>query len=362
MAVSRDAVRRRWRLVQRIADQIAALQSLPLLELPHREWRWLVESHRRLQHVQRRGWQAALPVCQADLLHRLRSLLRQLDSLHNAAESLSVSPPVASERDLLLDLEGLEGEFSEVGFDLRARTVWVVTEPIVLDHIDFGPFRIVLHIAQLGRSKPYDVVPQDPNPSGEDTQVVHPHVRSNDLCEGQGRAALQRALSQGQLYEFFLGVRQILATYNAGSAYVPLSRWRGVRCRDCGGSSDEDSVMGCQRCEADLCLDCAESCEACDGTCCAGCRETCPDCDRPVCSACLEDCADCGETFCRQCLTDGRCPACGEVPDDPEPDEEDSDAGSLPDAAPQDEASQPASTASGPEVHTLCLEQAAVPG
>ena len=54
------------------------------------------------------------------------------------------------------------------------------------------------------------------------------------LCEGEGRLPVLRALEQGRLLDFFLLVRNVLSTYNPDGAHLPLSRWRGAPCTDCG--------------------------------------------------------------------------------------------------------------------------------
>jgi len=59
-------------------------------------------------------------------------------------------------------------------------------------------------------------------------------VREEDLCEGEGRGPIQKAIRQGRFYDLFVLINQILQTYNGDSAYVPLSRWEGSSCPDCG--------------------------------------------------------------------------------------------------------------------------------
>jgi hypothetical protein len=77
---------------------------------------------------------------------------------------------------------------------------------------------------------------------------THPHVREKLLCEGDGAASIRRALAEGRLLDFFTLVRQVLETYNPGSAYVELSRWNGVTCKDCGYIMPGDGYGTCDLC------------------------------------------------------------------------------------------------------------------
>ena len=97
----------------------------------------------------------------------------------------------------------------------------------------FGPFEIRLDWRQLGSATPYRVVALDPHPAAKDTDVTHPHVQEEQLCEGEGRSAVRAALAEGRLYDFFLLVSQLLHTYGRGSAYVELDNWDGIPCDDC---------------------------------------------------------------------------------------------------------------------------------
>ena len=57
-----------------------------------------------------------------------------------------------------------------------------------------------------------------------------------------------RRLASGRLLDFFVLVRQILQTYNDGSAHVPLDDWEARSARIVTrGSRDEGS--SCERCD-----------------------------------------------------------------------------------------------------------------
>ena len=65
---------------------------------------------------------------------------------------------------LLADLEALKDEFTEVRWDLREKTLSVVTEPVVVKGIELGRFEILLEYRNLGLTRPYRVIALDPNP------------------------------------------------------------------------------------------------------------------------------------------------------------------------------------------------------
>src|ERR1700732_4445519 len=133
--------------------------------------------------------------------------------------------------------------------------------------IDLGPFEIRLYWDRIGDRRTYEVIALEPNPAGESRETVHPHVRGEQLCEGDGRASIDRALRAGRLLDFFQIVSRILATYNSGSACPTLSDCKGCPCADCGDVVCEDDAYGCDRCSDSLCRECLSSCVRCDSLC-----------------------------------------------------------------------------------------------
>ena len=55
-------------------------------------------------------------------------------------------PTCPSLREIYAELMGLVDEFPEVEFDLRGHTLSVVTDPVTLDDMSLGPFRIELDL------------------------------------------------------------------------------------------------------------------------------------------------------------------------------------------------------------------------
>ncbi|HVX63244.1 MAG TPA: hypothetical protein VHC19_21665, partial [Pirellulales bacterium] len=201
-------------------------------------------------------------------------------------------------------------EFEEVDADFGEGTIAVTTEPITLSDIFLGPFQIRLAWRDLDEPSPYRVIALEAHPAGTNDGVTHPHVQDEQLCEGEGRQAIEAALAQGRIGDFFLVVAQTLRTYSQGHAYVELSRWRGLVCSDCGAHVDEDEQCVCERCDAEVCSGCSSSCHSCDRGLCSDCATSCEDCQQPLCESCQTACAGCQKMCCEGCLDEGLCSAC----------------------------------------------------
>jgi hypothetical protein len=221
--------------------------------------------------------------------------------------------PVATPKQIAEDLVALSDEFEEVELDMRARTITARTQPIELKGLYLGPFSIVLSWSLIGTGCPYEVVAVDPQPASRNDEVVHPHVQSNMLCEGDARLPIQRALQQGRLFDYFVVVRQVLETYNSGSAYVDIDKWNGGCCADCDWSFPADEGYSCEHCTSVVCGECVSTCSCCDVFMCGECTGRCEKCEQPFCFACLELCSDCRSDCCKECLTDEKCFTCRQV-------------------------------------------------
>jgi len=218
--------------------------------------------------------------------------------------------------DVVEELLQIEEEFGEIKLDLKARTISVITESIVLEGILFGSFEIRLslnEIKKLATESPYKIVALEPNPAGNDCDVTHPHVSHEKLCEGDGFIPIRKAIQQGRLSDFFTIIIQILQTYNPDSPYVSLDDWEGVSCYDCGYTVTGDDCYYCEDCDRDYCSSCSTYCQICDTTICLGCSYECPACNQPACKHCIVTCAACDETYCKDCVNEkGLCNSCQE--------------------------------------------------
>jgi hypothetical protein len=241
--------------------------------------------------------------------HRaLSNLLNEIDITRRAIDPDQEPSLMMGPADVFGDLQSLEDEFVVVHCDLRQERLSVTTESIELEGVTLGPFEIRIDWSQklLG----YEVIARDPQPAARAPDVTHPHVECRQLCEGAGRLAIQSALCQGRLADFFIVVRQILETYNPHSAHVALDAWFGRDCPDCGGTLDDEDGSRCEECSTDFCGACVESCRVCDALNCDHCQEHCPECEAPVCPGCLTTCVRCNHNLCERCQNARSCSNC----------------------------------------------------
>jgi len=274
-------------------------------------WTELAGLRRQYELAIRRGWPAAAQRIRRKSYAVVEALRREIDTLDDKITALFEPPSICSPREVCEELLALADSFSNVEFDRSKQWITVTTEPIELDDVELGAFRIRLDLRRLGTSQPYRVLAVDPHPAASCASTLHPHVQEEVLCEGEGREALQRALADGRLYDFFAIVRQILRTYNSSSAYVTLEDWHGTVCGDCGDTvSDAESCSGCNE---PSCGDCVSCCKRCHVSLCGECVVPCEGCNAKHCEKCLQRCQRCEEPFCKPCLTENQCDDCREA-------------------------------------------------
>jgi len=337
------------RAALRIHDHLAGTGRLKgLATLPTSQWddtRGLIG---RLECSLARGWRAASDSLLLDLDYALRRLRTELDMCHANLPRATVAPQLAPPGEIVADILALNGEFDGLAIDLQEKLIEVQTEPIVLDETQLGSFRIVLSWELVGQHRAYEIIAQSPNPSNNDGDVTHPHVCDQLLCEGEGAAAIRRALAEGRLLDFFTLVHQVLGTYNPGSAYVQLDRWDGVACRDCGYHMPSDDYGICDRCENPLCSECSLCCRNCDRYICSNCSTTCEGCDANVCESCLQAVAGSGRLLCPSCFEQAL-------------EEESDDDPRSPEDNPPAPAARPTPAGAAAPSNSLCLGEAPVP-
>jgi hypothetical protein len=261
-----------------------------------------------------KGWFNSAEKIKTRVSRNLNDFSYHLQQFKNLADSdKTISPKLSC---IFADLMQIEDEFGELNFDCKAKTVSITTDPITLDEIPFGSFEIRLFIDEMSKlysESPYKIIAIEPNPAATDSNVTHPHVSSEKLCEGDGHVAIRKAIEQGRMCDFFTMVVNILQTYNPDSPYVSLDDWDGVCCYDCGYTVSGDESYYCEDCERDYCSQCSTYCQICDTTICLGCACECPSCEQPVCHRCTAVCVECEETVCKDCVTEeGLCKQCEE--------------------------------------------------
>ena len=283
-----------------------------------------------------RGWDMAAEKITSRVGRDLNDFSHHLDQFKSFIAIDAIELPKLGE--IVDGLLQIEQEYGEVKFDLKAKTISVITESIVLDEISFGSFEIRLFLNEtkkLAIESPYKIIALEPNPAGSDCDVTHPHVSHEKLCEGDGFIPIRKAIQQGRLCDFFTIIVQILQTYNPDSPYVSLEDWSGISCYDCGYTVAGDECYYCEDCDRDYCSQCSTYCQICDTTVCLGCSFECPNCNQPVCKHCLAICSGCDETFCKDCIDEENlCNNCQEQRKEQEDEEEEQKPSKEPKANP----------------------------
>ena len=271
------------------------------------------ESHMFNMAIER-NWTGSAEKIKSRIARNLNDFSYHLQRFKELVNSDPPKQPKLS--DILAELYQIDRDLGEFKYDLKEKTLSIITEPVSLDDISFGSFEIKLEIDQIQKlytDSPYRIIALEPNPAGSDSSVTHPHVSNERLCEGDGHLPIRRALEDGRLCDFFTMIVNILQTYNPDSPYVSLDDWEGVSCYDCGYTISGDESYYCEYCDRDYCSQCSTYCQSCDTTICLGCAYECPSCEMPVCKTCTAACKDCEEIFCKHCLNDdGLCKSCNE--------------------------------------------------
>jgi hypothetical protein len=299
------------RALLRVANAVSAQLTrteTPRVDLPDYRWAGIQRSLRRANVCRLRGWHVAAARVLDGLRWQMVSLGSQLEKL-----AVSLAPPAqivcpASTHDVYRDLLALREEFGDVACDLKAGTVSITTEPVTFDKVELGPFEIRLEFRQLRQPSPYRVIALKPNRPPNASRVTHPHVLEDNLCEGNGKAAIRIALAEGRLHDFFLIVSRLLLTYPVNSVYEALSAWNTHACEDCGDHGDD--IGRCNRCQAEVCSGCQTDCPGCRAILCGSCTAGCRYCPRLYCSSCLKLCSRCRAKVCSDCRVHGLCPDC----------------------------------------------------
>ena len=260
--------------------------------LYHVDRLWRLVRHRQL--CASRAWHVA----DQTVASRQAAELRELQYLVTSIDRSAPQPlPTITAGNVYRDLLGLDAEFEDCDIADDLSAVSIVSEPITLEGIGLGRFRIEINIASLARGRRggdcLTATALDPNPAASNDEVTHPHVQGGQVCLGDGSPLFHAALKQGRLYDAFVVVTQVLKTYNEASPYISLERWNGRTCEQCDDVVREDDLYACQAC------------------------------DNLICSSCAQTCADCQESYCRGCLTEhDRDLICSPCQDDRERQEE----------------------------------------
>ncbi len=305
------------KIADRIREALAKLQSKRRLELLSclssltNVFQEMASQAKKLGISLTRSWLAAAQGSTTSINRSLDDLQYWMQRAKQLIEAPNAALPKLS--SLVEELEQLQQEFESIDFDKAENTISVITEPITLQEVYLGPFKIQLKIDKLSDlygSCPYYCIALDPHPAATSGDVTHPHISNDRLCEGEGNSAIRAALEQGRLCDFFTLVRGILNTYSPDSPYVRLDEWDGTACYDCGHVVDNENSYWCTFCDQSFCEECCTSCHSCYETVCNGCSQLCRACEETTCPNCIGECAECGFLFCSLCLEEDLCPTC----------------------------------------------------
>ena len=310
---------------------------------------------RKLTLANEHSYHAAELVILNSLPESAKTLIRELEMLIANTEK-SRTLPLPSLGDLTAELIQIDEEFDEWGYEWKERCLWVQTDPIELEGIHLGVFRILLDIRNLTRARlnSYTIEAMNPNCAAGNSTVTHPHVSDGRLCTGDGGPSIHNALRDGRLGDFFMLIRSVLNTYNSHSPYVRLDEWEGIPCHECGYTINAENITSCPSCENDFCNDCLSYCRSCDENSCCGCLNACTACGDSICSNCMGECSECGDAVCDRCLREGLCPSCRSAQKTEEEENNgDQSGGSDNSAATVEENSEDADAESGGEAEAV---------
>ena len=262
----------------------------------------------------KRGWAAASDTVYQRMLQILQRI-KHISTTSLQPIPASLASRCLSARDLCAELGQLADEFPQTSLDLKKQVISAQTEAIVLEDIYLGEFRLELHLDRLLShcdAKAFDIVALDPHPASGDADIVHPHVRDNQICAGDGAAPIASALREGRIADAFLAIHAVIRTYNSSSPYISLDRWQGIVCSDCGNSEDDDNSFFCDGCSSYFCRECFSSCDLCNEAYCNSCLEQDDESDRNCCPSCRHQCEFCGRTVDARHFNESTqlCPGC----------------------------------------------------
>lgn len=201
--------------------QVLARTACSVESQLRQEMRSLLEQQQAIQSCWRRcelaasrGWHRAAALEQRRLIQLVPAQQYCLSNILQQNPDRQFPAPVPGLRELLAELTQLDREFEHVIIEPKRSLLSVKTESITLGDIDLGRFQIELYVDRLAErldSSAIDIVALDPNPTGSNDQVTHPHVSDLALCAGDASLPIRSALKEGRLCDVFLLVRGVLA-------------------------------------------------------------------------------------------------------------------------------------------------------
>lgn len=219
-----------------------------------------------------------------------------------------------AKKDLFTDLG-----YVDINYDQLSKVISKITDEIEFTDskgqiIKLGKFKVQLHLGLIGQGhESLRAVALTPNPAKPKPDCMHPHVRDNIICLGEGVVGVNEALKQGRILDMFDLVEAVLNTYNRHSPHVALDTWNyDKRCVACSAFTSEEDGYVCD-CENVSCENCVKECSACSTERCISCFKGCSVCGNRFCiegDCCKNQCDVCGNITCDKCWKDTKC-KCG---------------------------------------------------
>lgn len=254
------------------------------------------ESGMKKIFVPRKEWGSGKDTVVVGLEKASASLYRAAEVIKSRREAMmecEIAPPKYN--DILREILALRKIFDHVEYDPKRKILFVKTKPVVLEYdgyrVELGKFQINLLAGHLSEfNSPFRIVALEPKPAYGDSGITHPHIRDNVLCEGAGKGAINNAIFQGRICDFFEIVNQTINTYSARSPYVAISEWTYIKCAQCGNKMYERNAIECETCHAKICPGCLRTCRCCAKNKCSGCvkNKRVGDYSVAMCTDCLE--------------------------------------------------------------------------
>lgn len=200
------------------------------------------------------------------------------------------------------DLKALMGNFN--GINLSDDFLTVEMGPFSIEGVEFGNFQVGFHMSGFcligGQSVPR-IYPVTPNYPDSEKLYSHPHVKGSEICLGEGRRLIWKAMTNARVLDCFEIVSSVLSTYNGKDPFMTLLRWTGMKCRSCHYHYRSDESVYCDRCERSYCKNCLKKCCEMSSLICNACNPVqykCKYCGFRMCSECIEICTTCKKHLC----------------------------------------------------------------
>jgi len=188
------------------------------------------------------------------------------------------------------------------------KTVFITTEPIVIENINLGAFEIHVRPRVDSTAEAYAL---NPNPAISNPVVTHPNVKNNTVCLGEGKDAYNKAVMEGRLCDALQIALSVVRNYGWRNPYLSISEWFGVNCGFCGHLNTPNRTFQCIDCKVKGCKTCAYTgtarrCYECHEYRLANPPDECYRCSREA----HNECPDCKKKVCGRCWIEDSCNLC----------------------------------------------------